>query len=88
MSILKEVSEEELKRALLNEYRRKLLIYEFINEKMTKKYGMSFSEFEKMNLVEKENFSWEIESDAMEWEHAVEGIRYIREKILKIESEK
>ncbi|MGB9681967.1 MAG: hypothetical protein ACP5PC_07760 [bacterium] len=88
MNILKEVSEEELKRALLNEYRRKLLIYEFINEKMTRKYGMSFSEFEKMNLVEKEDFSWEIESDAMEWEHAVEGIRYLREKILKIESEK
>jgi len=42
---------------------------------------MSFSEFEKVNLVEKENFSWEIESDAMEWEHAIEGIRYIKEKI-------
>ncbi len=84
MSILNSVSKEELKLALLNEYKRRLLIYEFINEKMRHKYGMSFEEFERERVVERMNFSWEVEQDAMEWEHAIEGIKYCREKIRDI----
>ena len=45
---------------------------------------MSFEEFEKKNVVKEKGFSWEVERDAMDWEHAVEGIRYIQEKINKI----
>lgn len=87
MSILNSVSKEELKLALLNEYKRRLFIYEFVNEKMTHKYGMSFEEFEREKVVEKKNFSWEVEQDTMEWEHAVEGIRYCKEKIKEIMKE-
>jgi hypothetical protein len=32
---------------------------------------MNFTEFEKKNLVKEKGFSWEVEKDAMEWEHAV-----------------
>lgn len=87
MSILNSVSKEELKLALLNEYKRRLLIYEFINEKMRHKYGMSFEEFERERVVERMNFSWEVEQDAMEWEHAIEGIKYCKEKIKEITKE-
>jgi hypothetical protein len=45
---------------------------------------MSFKEFEKKNMVKEKNFSWEVEKDAMDWEHAVEGIRHLQEKIDKI----
>jgi len=42
---------------------------------------MSFEEFEKRRIVEEKGYSWEVESDAMEWEHAIEGIRYMQEKM-------
>jgi hypothetical protein len=41
-----------------------------VDEVMRKKYGISFSEFEASSIVKDSGFSWEIESDAMEWEHA------------------
>ncbi|HHT9137877.1 MAG TPA: hypothetical protein ACFYEK_11640 [Candidatus Wunengus sp. YC60] len=45
---------------------------------------MNFTEFEKKNLVKENGFSWEVEKDAMEWEHAIEGIESLQEKINKI----
>ncbi|MCL0033576.1 hypothetical protein M1N42_03020 [Thermodesulfovibrionales bacterium] len=38
---------------------------------------MSFSKFESGNVVKERRFSWDVESDAMEWEHALEGVRYV-----------
>ncbi len=74
--IVRSIPIDEIKEALVNEYRRRLIRYKMIDEVMKKKYGMDFNKFESENIVEKRKFSWEVESDAMEWEHAVEGIRY------------
>ena len=87
MSILEKIPKEELKDILLREYRRRLLLYKMVDEKMQKKYNMSFEEFEKRRIVEEKGYSWEVESDAMEWEHAIEGIRYMQEKIEELRSE-
>lgn len=46
---------------------------------------MSFQEFEKKNLVAEKGFSWEIEQDSMNWEHTIESIRYLEDKIKKIQ---
>lgn len=54
---------------------------------MKKKYNMSFEEFERMGIVKEKGYSWDVENDAMEWEHAIEGIRYIQEKIKELTSE-
>jgi len=87
VSILEKIPKEELKDILLREYRRRLLLYKIVDEKMQKKYNMSFEEFEKRRIVEEKGYSWEVESDAMEWEHAIEGIRYMQEKIEELRSE-
>ena len=87
MSILEKIPKEELKDILLREYRRRLLLYKMVDEKMQKKYNMSFEEFEKRRIVEEKGYSWEVESDAMEWEHAIEGIRYMQEKIEELKSD-
>ena len=87
MSILEKIPKEELKDILLREYRRRLLLYKMVDEKMQKKYNMSFEEFEKRRIVEEKGYSWEVESDAMEWEHAIEGIRYMQEKIEELRSD-
>jgi len=87
VSILEKIPKEELKDILLREYRRRLLLYKMVDEKMQKKYNMSFEEFEKRRIVEEKGYSWEVESDAMEWEHAIEGIRYMQEKIEELRSD-
>lgn len=84
--ILEIIPEDDLKDAILSEYKRKLTLYKMTDEKFRKKYGMSFEEFDKKNIVKEKEFSWEVESDAIEWEHAIEGIRYISSKLKEIEA--
>ena len=85
MKLLDIISEKELKEVVLSEYERRIVLYKLTDERFKKKYGMNFSEFEKKNLVKEKGFSWEVEKDAMEWEHAVEGLVSLQEKINKIE---
>lgn len=85
MKITELITEKELKEMALNEYRRKIVFYRLIDEKMKKKYGMTFEEFEKKNIVKEKDFSWDVEKDAIEWEHALESLRTITEKLRKIE---
>ena len=48
---------------------------------------MFFSEFEDRNVVKQNNFSWDVESDSMEWEHALSGIEDMEIKIDALKSE-
>jgi len=80
-NVLKNIPEKEIIELLIYNYRRKLVTCRLIDEKMKKKYGMEFEELEKKNVVKEKNFSWEVESDAMEWEHAIAGIRYLEKKL-------
>lgn len=83
--IIEAVTINEIKEALLNEYRRRIIRYRMVDEVMRRKYGMTFNDFESRNIVKSEGFSWQVESDAMEWEHAIEGVRYAEEKLKAIE---
>jgi len=83
--ISKLAGEDEILNALRNDYRRKLIIYKFVDEKFRKKYKMDFQTFEKHNIVKEKEFSWEVESDAMEWEHAIEGIKTCEQKLKELE---
>jgi len=79
--IIKVIPIDEIRDAVVNEYRRRLIRYKMINECMKKKYGMDFKKFESNNIVKEREFSWDVESDAMEWEHVIEGIRYVERKL-------
>ena len=85
MKLIDIISEKELKEAVLSEYERRVVLYRLTDERFKKKYGRNFTEFEKKNLVKEKGFSWKVEKDAMEWEHAVEGIVSLQEKINKVE---
>jgi hypothetical protein len=82
--IITNVPIDEIKEALLNEYRRRIIRCKMVDETMKKKYGMTLQEFELKNVVKEYDFSWQVESDAMEWEHAVEGSRYAEQKLKSI----
>ena len=86
MKLVDLLPEKEIKEAVLREYEKRLVLYKLTDERLKKKYGMNFMEFEKRNIVTEKEFSWEVEQDAMNWEHAVEGIRDIEEKIKKIKA--
>jgi transposase len=79
--IIESVPIDEIKEALFNEYKRRMIRYKMVDESLKKKYGMSYSDFEDRNIVKEEGFSWEVESDAMEWEHAIEGYRYAEQRL-------
>ena len=84
---LESMSDEKLKEILRKEYLRKLTRYKLIDELFRKKYGLTFEEFEKNDTVAKENYSWEVESNAQEWEAAVDGINTALEKLRELSSE-
>jgi transaldolase len=84
MKLLDLIPESELKEAVLSEYGKKLVLYKLTDERFKKKYSMNFAEFESKNVVKEKDFAWDVEKDAMEWEHAVEGIRHLQEKIKKL----
>lgn len=84
MKLVDLIPEKEIKEAVLGEYEKKLVLNKLIDERLKKKYGMSFEEFEEKNVVTEKGLSWEVEKDSMDWEHAVESIRYLQEKINKI----
>ena len=73
------------KEAVLSEYKKRIVLYKLTDEQMRKKYGMSLNEFDERNVVKEKDFSWEVETDAMNWEHALEGIRNLQEKIKRLE---
>lgn len=66
---------------LENEYRRRLVRYENTDRALREKYGMSFAEFQKKNIVKARRFSWEVESDAMDWEQAIDGIKTVKRRL-------
>ena len=82
---LKTMSDEELHEMIRRDYLRRLIRYRKIDEMYRQKYGMTFEEFESHNVVAEQNYSWEAESDAQEWEAAIDGIRTMLEKLQEFE---
>ena len=85
--MMEKMSNEELVEMLRREYLRKLTRYRLTDEFLRKKYGMTYEEFEKENVVAKRDFSWEAESDAQEWEMAIDGISTCLRKLGEVKIE-
>ena len=66
---------------LRSEYVRRLGRYRHVDQLLARKYGMEFEDFIARRLVKERDFSWDVESDAMNWESAVSGIRTILGKL-------
>lgn len=69
---------------LAAEYRRRLARYSITDRQLTNKYGMDFAEFDRLAVVKQHNYSWEVESDAMAWETAVDGIVTITRQLREL----
>jgi hypothetical protein len=87
-TILKEqidkMSDAEIAEMLRRDYMRRLMRSRIIDEFLKKKYQMDFQTFEKECIIEKQNYSFEVETDAQEWELAIDGIKTIENKIQEL----
>jgi len=63
------------------EYRRRLARYSLTDRQLAQKYQMRFEEFEQQRVTEQRGYTWEVESDAMAWETAVDGLRTVRQQL-------
>jgi len=81
---LDEMTEDELKEVLRRDYIRRLTRYRMIDDYYRKKYSMDFDSFEKTNIVKKQNYTFEVESDAQEWELAIDGIKTVEKKLKEL----
>jgi hypothetical protein len=79
--MVEEMHVEELEELLERDYLRKLIRYKLTDESFQKKYGMSYEEFERENIVAAKNYSWDVESDAQDWEMAIDGINTCLRKL-------
>jgi hypothetical protein len=84
---LDSMTDDEIKSVLRRDYLRRLTRYRMSDNFYRKKYNMDFDCFEKANIVKKENYSFEVESDAQEWEMAVDGIKTMEKKLKEISGE-
>jgi hypothetical protein len=73
-----DLSKEELiDKSLKSELRRRLATYRYIDYILSKKYKMSFNQFEKKKMVVKKKYSFEIEEDYHNWDQAIDGAKTI-----------
>ena len=63
------------------EYLRKLGRYRRTDLALTHKYAMTFAEFLDRSIPRQNNYSWEVEQDAMNWETAIGGIATVERKL-------
>ncbi len=70
---------------LKSEYLRLLVRYRRMDFIMNSKYAMSFDEFVKRKIVRQKGYTWDVESDAMEWETAISGMKTTKRKLRELE---
>ena len=79
--------DSKVRHLLRAEYLRRLSQYRRVDFLLTQKYGMSFDEFISRRIVRERGYAWDVESDAMEWETAISGIKTMRRNIEELREE-
>ena len=77
-------TEDKLAKLIEAEYRRRLAHYSLTDRQLTQKYDMSFEQFERQQITLDKGFTWEVESDAIAWETAVDGIRTVQRQLSEL----
>lgn len=77
-----------LRRVLESEIRRRMAAYELTDRTLQRKYGMTLAEFEAANIVKKQGYSYEVESDHQDWDQAVDGMETLREALRTLQGQR
>lgn len=76
--------EEKLTKLLEAEFRRRLARYAITDRQLRQKYGMSFEEFEQKEMTRQKDYVWDVESDAIAWETAVDGMSTVQRQLREL----
>jgi len=74
----------KVRRLLEAEYLRRLAAYRHTDRTLFQKYGMNFQEFTDHRVVQQRGFTFDVETDAMDWETAVSGIRTMERQLREL----
>jgi hypothetical protein len=66
------------------EYLRRLRQYRRVDYFLTQKYEMTFEEFTVQRVAQREGYTWDVETDAMDWETAVGGMKMMMRKLQEL----
>ncbi len=66
------------------EYMRKLARYRRVDMDLSRKYGLTFSEFLHQRITRKMGYAWEVEQDAMDWETSIGGMETIERQLKEL----
>jgi hypothetical protein len=75
----------KIRRLLEAEYMRRLVQYRRVDRNLRQKYDTTFEDFIADRVVRQEGYTWEAETDAMDWETAVDGIETMRRKLQELQ---
>ena len=81
---LDEMTEDELTYLLKRDYLRRLTRYKMTDGYYRDKYKMDFESFESANIIQREKYSFEVESEAQEWELSIDGIKTVERKLREL----
>jgi hypothetical protein len=70
------------------EYLRRLGAYRHLDRTLSQKYQMTFQEFLGRRVARERGYTWEVETDAMDWETAVSGIQTMERKLRELREAK
>jgi hypothetical protein len=76
--------DSKLRMLLMAEYKRRLSRYSLTDRRLQEKYGVTFEEFERRNMVQDLGFEWDVESDAIEWDLAIDGIKTLSRRLTEL----
>jgi len=64
---------------------RQLLQYRRVDQNLRQKYGTTFEDFVANRVLWEEGYTWEAETEAMDWETAVDAMETLRRKLQEVE---
>lgn len=73
--------EGKLRSLIIAEYQRRLARFRLTDRQMTQKYNKSFAAFEQEQITRQKGYTWEVESDAIAWETAIDGMQTIEQQL-------
>lgn len=74
-------------RSLLeSEYLHRLARYQRVDRELGQKYRLTFTEFNAQRIVKRNNYTWDVESDAIDWETAIGGIKTMTAKLQELKA--
>jgi hypothetical protein len=74
-------ADAQVRRLLEMEYLRRLAAFRHTDRVLRQKYAMDFREFVDHRVVQRREFSFDVETDAVNWETAVSGIQTMERQL-------